>query len=133
VARRLILDTGALTAFERGLAGRHVVADADDLAIAAVTVAEFRVGIELSATADRAARRRRVLAAVTATATALDYTTRTAAEHARLLVHVRQSGTPRGAHDLIIAAQAAEHGRVVVTADRRARFAELPAVRAVTL
>jgi len=131
VARRLILDTGALIAFERGLADRQVVADADDLAVAAVTVAEFRVGIALSATEGRADRRRRVLAAITATV--LDYTARTAAEHARLLVHVRRAGVPRGAHDLIIAAQAAEHGRVVVTPDRRARFADLPGVHAVTL
>ena len=131
MARRLILDTGALIAFERGLADRQVVADADDLAVAAVTVAEFRVGIALSATEGRADRRRRVLAAITATV--LDYTARTAAEHARLLVHVRRAGVPRGAHDLIIAAQAAEHGRVVVTPDRRARFADLPGVHAVTL
>ncbi|HYQ76896.1 PIN domain-containing protein [Cellulomonas sp.] len=133
MARRLILDTGALIAFERGLADRQVVADADDLAVAAVTVAEFRVGIALSATEGRADRRRRVLAAITATATVLDYTARTAAEHARLLVHVRRAGVPRGAHDLIIAAQAAEHGRVVVTPDRRARFADLPGVHAITL
>ncbi|MBW0255232.1 PIN domain-containing protein [Cellulomonas sp. PS-H5] len=133
MARRLILDTGALIAFERGRAGPQVVADEDDLAIAAVTVAEFRVGIELAATADRAERRRRVLAAITATTTVLDYTARTAVEHARLLAHVRRTGAPRGAHDLIIAAQAAEHGRVVVTPDRRARFAELPGVRAATL
>lgn len=133
MARRLILDTGALIAFERGRADRSLIPDEDDLAIAAVTVAELRVGIALSDGAARAARRRLVLAAIIATTTVLDYTARTAAEHARLLAHVRRTGAPRGAHDLIIAAQASEHGRVLVTPDRRARFAELPGVRTLTL
>ena len=48
----------------------------------------------------------------------LDYTPGTAAHHGRLLAYVRKSGTPRGAHDLIIAAHAAETGRTVVSAVR---------------
>src|SRR5262245_2318924 len=40
---------------------------------------------------------------------------RVAAHHARLIAHVRRSGTPRGAHDLIIAAHAAETGRTVLS------------------
>jgi hypothetical protein len=39
------------------------------------------------------------------------YTQATAAHHGCLLAHVRRSGSPRGAHDLIIAAHAAETGR----------------------
>jgi tRNA(fMet)-specific endonuclease VapC len=50
----------------------------------------------------------------------LDYTETTAAQHGRLLAHVRKSGTTRGAHDLIIAAHAAETGRVVITRDSKA-------------
>lgn len=133
MARRLILDTGALIAFERGRGDPTVVADEDDLAVAALTVAELRVGIELADRQDRASARRRVLAAITATARVLPYTERTAVEHARLLAHVRRTGAPRGAHDLIIAAQAAEHGRVVVTPDRRARFDELPGIRTLAM
>jgi tRNA(fMet)-specific endonuclease VapC len=60
--------------------------------------------------------------------TVLDYTERTAAEHARLVAHVRRAGAPRGAHDLIIAAHAAEQGRAVVSLDVRARFGDLPGV-----
>jgi hypothetical protein len=41
----------------------------------------------------------------------LDYTQATAAHHGCLLAHVRRSGSPRGAHDLIIAAHAVETGR----------------------
>ncbi|MCC2321591.1 type II toxin-antitoxin system VapC family toxin [Cellulomonas xiejunii] len=61
-----------------------------------------------------------------------DYTARTAAEHARLLAHVRRTGTPRGAHDVTIAAHAAEHGRAVVSLDPRARFDDLPGVLTAT-
>lgn len=127
MARRLILDTTALIAFERG---DFVITalDSDDLTIAAITVAEFRVGVELADTPERAADRARVLAIVTATLNVLDYTERTAAEHARLIAHARRTGTPRGAHDLIIAAHAAEHGRTIVSRDTKARFGDLPGI-----
>jgi hypothetical protein len=48
--------------------------------------------------------------------------------HARLLAHLRKSGSQRGAHDLIIAAHAAETGRIVLTRDARARFGGLPGI-----
>jgi tRNA(fMet)-specific endonuclease VapC len=57
----------------------------------------------------------------------MDYTPATAAHHGRLLAFVPKSGTPRGAHDLIIAAHAAETGRTVVSKDAKARFSNLPA------
>ena len=129
MARQLILDTNALIAYERATFDTTTLDD-DDLAIAAVTVAEFRVGIELARTAAQAAKRARVLAVILDVVTVLDYTERTATEHARLLAHVRQSGSPRGAHDLIIAAHAAEHSRMLVSLDARARFENLPGVTA---
>jgi predicted nucleic acid-binding protein len=55
VGRRLILDTNILIAYERGTIDRSAL-DEDELAVAAVTVAEYRVGIELADTATRAAR-----------------------------------------------------------------------------
>ena len=61
----------------------------------------------------------------------LDYTEITAAHHARLLAHVRKSGTPRGAHDLIIAAHAAETSRLLLTRDANPRFGELPGITAI--
>ena len=127
--RRLILDTNILIAYERGTIDRSALDD-DQLAIAAVTVAEYRVGIELADTAGRAAERSRALALIAAAVEVLDYTETTAVQHGRLLAHVRRSGTPRGAHDLIIAAHAAETGRTILTRDARARFADLPGVSA---
>lgn len=129
MARQLILDTNALIAYKRA-AFDTTALDDDDLAIAAITVAEFRVGIELARSAEQAAERARVLAVIVDVVTVLDYTERTATEHALLLAHVRRSGSPRGAHDLTIAAHAAEHGRTLVSLDARARFNDLPGVNA---
>lgn len=127
MARRLILDTNTLIAYERQLFDISTLDD-DDLAIAAVTVAEFRTGIELAENPQRAADRARVLAAVTATIAVLDYTEATAAEHGRLLAHVRRAGAPRGAHDLMIAAHAVEDSRAILSIDARGRFGDLPGV-----
>lgn len=126
MGRRLILDTNVLIAYERGKIDRAPL-DADELAVAAVTIAEYRVGIEL---ADTPADRARALVAITSALEVLDYTEATAACHARLIAHARRAGTPRGAHDLIIAAHAAQTGRTVLTFDAKARFADLPGVSA---
>jgi predicted nucleic acid-binding protein len=130
VGRRLILDTNVLIAYERGTINRAALDD-DELAIASVSVAEYRVGIELAGTPERAAERARALAAITSVIDVLDYTAITAAQHGQLLAHVRKSGTPRGAHDLIIAAHATETGRTVVSRDAKARFSDLPGVTAI--
>ena len=129
MGRRLILDTNVLIAYERGTLDRTLLDD-DELAIAAVTVAEYRVGIELADTVARAADRARALAAIVSAVDVLDYTDATAAHHARLIAHARRAGTPRGAHDLIIAAHAAETGRIILSRDAKARFGDLPDVLA---
>lgn len=129
MGRRLILDTNILIAYERGTIDRAAL-DADELAVAAVTIAEYRVGIELADTPDRAADRARALVAIMSAVEVLDYTETTAACHARLMAHARRAGTPRGAHDLIIAAHAVQSDRTIVTFDAKARFADVPGVSA---
>ena len=126
MGRCLILDTNILIAYERGTIDRSSLDD-DELAIASVSVAEYRVGIEMTDTAERA----RALVAITSAVDVLDYTQATAAHHGRLLAHVRRSGSPRGAHDLIIAAHAAQTGRTILSRDAKARFGELPGVSAI--
>ncbi len=130
MGRRLILDTNILIAYERGTIDRSALDD-DELAIASVSVAEYRAGIELADTASRAAERARALVAITSAVDVLDYTRATAAHHGRLLAHVRRSGSPRGAHDVIIAAHAAETGRMILSRDAKARFGDLPGVSAI--
>ena len=130
MGRRLILDTNVLIAYERGTIDRSSLDD-DELAIASVSVAEYRVGIEMADTAERAAERARALVAITSAVDVLDYTQETAAHHGRLLAHVRRSGTPRSAHDLIIAAHAAQTDRTILSRDAKARFGDLPGVSAI--
>ncbi len=129
MGRRLILDTNVLIAYERGTIDQTQFDD-DEIAIASVTVAEFRVGIELADSAQRAADRARALAAITSVVDVLDYTESTASHHARLLAHTRRTGSRRGAHDLVIAAHAAETGRTLLSRDAKARFGDLPGVTA---
>ena len=128
MARRLILDTGVLIAAERGrslLASQ--VRDDDDVAIAAVTVAELRTGIEL---ADDRYRPARVdfVERVLETLPIEPYDLTTAQAHGQLLAHVHRTGTKRGAHDLIIAATAITTRRMIVATDENAGFASLPGV-----
>jgi tRNA(fMet)-specific endonuclease VapC len=129
VGRRLILNTNVLIAYERETIDRAAL-DADDLAVAVVSIAEYRVGIELADTPARAADRARALVAITSAVNVLDYTEATASYHARLIAHARRTGTPRGSHDLIIAAHALQSDRIVLTFDAKARFSDLPGVSA---
>lgn len=131
MGRRLILDTNALSTIERDPSATSL--DDDDLAVAALTIAQYRAGIELAETARRSADRSRALAAIQDNVAVLDYTEATAAAHARLLAHVHRTGQPRSAHDLIIAAHAVQTGRTILSNDARARFGDLPAVVAVDL
>ena len=124
---RLILDTTVFIDAERG--GRQLnrlIADEDDVAIAAVTAAELLVGVELADDAPRATRSAFVRS-VLETVPIEDYDVQVARVHATLLAHVRRTGKPRGAHDLIIAATAAARDRIVVSSDTTA-FADLPGV-----
>jgi tRNA(fMet)-specific endonuclease VapC len=127
LARRLILDTTVLVTAERGtLRLGGLLDDADDVAIAAITAAELLVGVELADAARRQARQAFV-DDLLATIPVEQYDLNVARAHARLLAHVRRTGKPRGAHDLIIAATAAASGRTVITSDA-AGFDQLPDV-----
>lgn len=123
----LLLDTTVLIAAERDPAAiDQVIADDDDTAIAAVTVAELQVGASL-ADGKRRAARQAFIDAVVAVVPVISYDLAVAMAHARLLVATRRSGRPRDAQDSIIAATAVAGGRVVVTADPTG-FADLPDV-----
>jgi tRNA(fMet)-specific endonuclease VapC len=124
---RLILDTTVFIDTERrGRQLNRLIADEDDVAIAAVTAAELLVGVEL-ADDERRPSRAAFVRSVLDTIPIEDYDVQVARVHATLLAHVRRTGRSRGAHDLIIAATAAARDRVVVSADSAA-FADLPGV-----
>ena len=89
----------------KAIADLEALVDEDDIAIAAITVAEMRAGALLAR-----GRTRTALAAhvdeIAAGIPILDYDLAVAEAHAVLLAHVRNQGRPRGAHDLVIAATA---------------------------
>ena len=123
----MILDTTVLVDAERGSdALVEVIDDGDDVAVAAVTVAELKVGVQL-AKGRRRDKRERFVTAILDAVSIEPYDLEVADAHAGLLAHVRRTGAPRGAHDLIIAATARAQNRQVVSSDQRA-FAELPGV-----
>ena len=123
----LLLDTTFLIDAERSDAQLdQAIGDDDDVAIAAITVAELQVGARL-ATGRRRTQRQRFVDDVCDVIPILSYDRSVAAEHAELLVAVRQAGRPHGAHDLIIAATARGSKRSVVTSDLTA-FDDLPGV-----
>jgi tRNA(fMet)-specific endonuclease VapC len=103
-----------------------VIDDGDDVAVAAITVAELKVGVKL-AKGRRRDKRESFVAAVLDAVSIEPYDLDVAEAHAALLAHVRRAGTPRGAHDLIIAATARARERQVVSSDQ-AGFADLPDV-----
>jgi tRNA(fMet)-specific endonuclease VapC len=124
---RLILDTTVLVAAERSR--KHLdrlVADDDDVVIAAITAAELLVGVHLADSRSRG-RRTAFVDAVLATIPLEDYDLNVARAHAELMAHVRRASRPRGAHDLVIAATAKATRRTVIS-DDAAAFADLPGV-----
>lgn len=124
---RLLLDTTFLIDAERsGDALDELIDDDDDVAVAAVTIAELRFGALLTKGRRRTTRTAYV-DDVVATILALDYDLDVAEAHAELLTVVREQGKPRGAHDLIIAATAKAFDRTIISADDRA-FDDLPGI-----
>ncbi len=126
----LLLDTTFLIDAERSTEDLdELIGDDDDVAIAAITLAELTVGVQLATTRQRR-RRQSHVDEIAASIPILSYNETVAIHHASLLVAVRRAGRPRGAHDLIIAATAAAAGRTVLSADRTA-FDGLPGVNAI--
>jgi tRNA(fMet)-specific endonuclease VapC len=104
----------------------RLVDDDDDVTIAAISVAELVVGVEL-ADGERRKSREAFVAAILQSVSVEPYDLDVARAHGVLLAHTRRSGRPRGAHDLIIAATARARGRQVVSADAEG-FVDLPEV-----
>jgi tRNA(fMet)-specific endonuclease VapC len=126
MARKVVLDTGVIVGLHRGvISAAQAHQPTDELAIAALTAAELLVGAELASPEWEPVRRQRVERSL-GDLYVLDYDLRVARVHALLMADARRTGQPRGDHDLIIAATALAHRRVLITTDSKARFADLP-------
>ncbi|MDA8045923.1 MAG: PIN domain-containing protein [Actinomycetota bacterium] len=122
-----MLDTTFLVDADRsGSSLEDLIADDDEVAVAAITIAELLVGVHLADPGRRSAHQEFV-DDITEVIPIVDYDATVAASHAELLVAVRRQGRPRGAHDLIIAATAKATQREVVSADRSA-YDDLPGI-----
>ncbi len=123
----LLLDTNVLIRAERTTFDLdNVIDDGDEPAVAAITIAELGVGVQV-ATGKRRRARSEFLEDIVNSLPVIGYDLAVARVHTELLVAVRKAGRPRGAHDLIIAATALSTGRTVVTSDRQG-FDDLPGV-----
>jgi len=123
----VLLDTTFLIDSERNQGDLDAVLDdEDDVAIAAITVAELLVGVALASQEHRD-QRRTFVEDVVRSMPVVPYDMSIAREHAVLLTVVKRAGRPRGAHDLLIAATARATRRSVVTSDEKA-FDDLPGV-----
>lgn len=126
---RVILDTGVLVAAVRGRLDLAAIAEEDDVALPAVALAEYLTGVELDTDPARRAVQQAFLEDLLAVTPVADYTPDVAIQHAALLAHVRRTGRPRGAHDLIIAATARATDRILISTDANAGFTDLPELK----
>lgn len=103
-----------------------VIDDHDDVTIAAITVTELLVGVEL-ADEHRRTVRDALVEDIVAGFPIEAYDVGVARVHAALITETKRRGRPRGFYDLIIAATAAAHSRTVLTTDTSG-FDDLPGV-----
>ena len=130
---RLTLDTTLLIAGERGIVDPEDFTVGDDVSVPAIAIAEYLQGTLQTTSPARARTSRGFLEMVLAILPVDGYTAEVAEHHAELLMHTKQVGRPRGAHDLIIAATARATNRTILTLDHRAAFDDLPGVAVTTL
>jgi|ERR1017187_1235652 tRNA(fMet)-specific endonuclease VapC len=128
----IILDTDVIIKGEKGrfdLIRWLAAQTGQELAIAAITAAELWHGIERAATPHRAARERYVRTIVERLEV-IPYTDATALVHAQIWAPLESSGKMIGAHDLILAATALEHGSSVATFNER-HFTQVPGLKVI--
>jgi predicted nucleic acid-binding protein len=122
----IIIDTDVIIKGEKGdfdLVGWLATQTAQELEIAAVTVAELWHGIE-RATAAHRVKRERYVRAIVERLPVVPYTEATALVHAQIWAALESSGKMIGSYDIIVAATALERGSEVATFNRR-HFAQV--------
>lgn len=127
----LILDTSVLIAAERGqltIDRLLATADADTVAVAAITVSELWQGAHRSSRADLRVRRAAFAEAIAARLPVLPFGQEEARIHAELWSVLSARGTMIGLHDLLIAATAITGGHAVATLDV-GDFSRVPGLR----
>jgi len=117
----IILDADVIIGAEKGtfnLTSWMLKHADEEFEIAAITVAELWHGVERASVSYRS-RRGLFVKTVLEQLAIIPYTETTAFEHACLWARMESAGTMIGAHDLIVAATALEHGSAVATFNTR--------------
>jgi predicted nucleic acid-binding protein len=126
----VILDTSVLIAAERGLLRFEAfllsIGD-QSVGISAVTASELLHGCARATNASVRARRAAFVEGILGLVPVFPFGLPEARRHAELWADLVQSGTPVGAHDLMIGATAVARGETLVTLNRR-EFSRIPGV-----
>ena len=96
------------------------------IAVSTIVLFELYFGAAKSAFAERNARR--IAEFASSTIHVLEFDAEDAAEAGEIRNHLKKAGTPIGAYDVLIAAQARRRGALLVTANVR-EFARVPGLR----
>jgi predicted nucleic acid-binding protein len=130
----ILIDADVLIHSERGrfdlLSWIHSQTP-DHGVLAAITVAEFRHGIERASGMHRMRRQRFLEEILLPVFPVVPYTEATAEIHARIWAECQVAGRMIGPHDLILAAGALEHSASVATFNAR-HFSSVPGLHVIT-
>ena len=129
----LILDSSVLIRHERRERSNEFgrFAAQEDAYISAITVSELLVGVNLADSEERRTRRLAFVEGLLTILPVLDFTSETARVHAEIYASLRQRGALIGAHDLIIAATALQHGYALLTFNEQ-EFNRVPGLKVLT-
>jgi tRNA(fMet)-specific endonuclease VapC len=122
-----LIDTNTASALIKGVSGRALERlqkmRPAEITISVVTEAEILFGLAKNLTTRHAPAARIFLGTISS----LPWTSATAASYANLRATLEAAGTPLSALDTMIAAQALESGRVLVSHDRA--FRQVPGLK----
>ncbi len=121
----LIVDTGVFILIERNGGNAGLDMGAGTVSVSSITMSELWVGAHRADSEIRRKRRLDFIENLAFNLPQLAFTTDTARVHARLHADLWMRGQLIGAHDLLIAATAVEHGLGVLTTNRR-EFDRIP-------
>jgi predicted nucleic acid-binding protein len=130
----LLIDASVVVAMERQgftLADLAIASPHEPVALSVLTAGELLVGVERADTEARRRRRSEFLETLLATVPLIDVTLAAARAFGRLQAAVLAVGTPIGAIDLLLAAQADARNDGVLTENRR-DFERVPGLRVVS-
>jgi len=125
-----VIDTSALVALERGVAGAAGLAAEETVALPAIVLAEALVGVRLADTPIRAAERQKKIDTLVDRVAVVPFDEDVAARWADLFSELRNAGATIPSNDLAVAATALHLGfGVLVGPSGEAHFRRVPGLR----